>query len=167
LVFWIIGANDKKLNDKYLITKNIANLKKESVVNNDKELSNSDINSMKNHNDFYDELLKNYVDNSKKALECKLKLKKIFFWLCMVILIISSICVIAFPLIAIFCTSFNNDIANFITICVTSVISFLTSFLVLPKIIAEYLFNNEEEKNMVQIISSIQDYDKHIRNNLK
>jgi hypothetical protein len=37
----------------------------------------------------------------------------------------------------------------------------ITAILVLPKIIAEYLFNKEEEKHRMEIIQSMQAYNDH------
>lgn len=49
----------------------------------------------------------------------------------------------------------------------TGTVSFASVFIVLPKIIAEYLFNTSDEKNMVDIIKNMQEYDKSLRENIK
>ena len=39
--------------------------------------------------------------------------------------------------------------------------------MILPKIITDYLFNKDEEKNMMQIIENIQKHDLTIRNDIR
>ena len=46
-------------------------------------------------------------------------------------------------------------------------VSMITVFMVLPKIMTKYLFDIEEEKNIYNIVKQIQDYDHIIRDNLK
>ena len=38
---------------------------------------------------------------------------------------------------------------------------------IVPKIIAEYLFNTSDEKNMVEIIKNMQEYDKSVRDKIR
>jgi hypothetical protein len=42
-------------------------------------------------------------------------------------------------------------------------IELVSAIIVLPKIIAEYLFNKEEDSNMMQIIKSMQEYNEKKR----
>lgn len=60
----------------------------------------------------------------------------------------------------------NFDVKNYIVPFITAISSFLTVFIVIPKIIAKYLFDNSEEAVMQKMITSIQDYDRFIRSNL-
>ena len=39
----------------------------------------------------------------------------------------------------------------------------MTAFIVIPKIIAEYLFNTSDETNFTDIIKNMQEYDKSVR----
>ena len=63
----------------------------------------------------------------------------------------------------------NNEVSTdtLIVTMVNTIISFLSSFIVLPKIIAEYLYNSDEEKDMTELIKNIQERDKTIRANMK
>lgn len=61
-------------------------------------------------------------------------------------------------------TDFN--VQDYIIPVVTAISSFLTVFIIIPKIIAEYLFNSSEDAVMKDIVSIIQDYDKYVRDNL-
>jgi predicted PurR-regulated permease PerM len=45
-----------------------------------------------------------------------------------------------------------------ITALLTTLVELVSAIIVLPKIIAEYLFNKEEDKNMMEIIKSMQTY---------
>lgn len=53
-----------------------------------------------------------------------------------------------------------TGVAEWCSIAVPALVSFLTIFFVIPKVITEYLFNSEEEKYMSEIIKNIQNYDK-------
>lgn len=53
-----------------------------------------------------------------------------------------------------------TGIAEWCSIVVPALAAFLTVFLVIPKVVTEYLFNAEEEKYMSEIIRNIQNYDK-------
>lgn len=46
----------------------------------------------------------------------------------------------------------------------TALTTLLGTFMVIPKMITKYLFNEKEEKHLADMISKIQDYDRDIRN---
>lgn len=50
---------------------------------------------------------------------------------------------------------------------ITSLAETLSAVIVLPKIIAEYLFNKTEEKNKIDIISNMQIYNRGKREQFK
>ena len=135
-----------------------------SVVYDDDDLRKSDIKSVKDHNEYYTELLKSYVNNANANLKNKIIYKKIFFYICCCIMLIVMFVIL---ILTIKMLDSEVDRRNLIISIVSNLISFLVTFIVLPKTIAEHLFNNEDEKNMVDIVKSIQDYDKQIRNDLK
>ncbi len=101
-------------------------------------------------NYFLDAYTESFEDKSSQ----KIKLKKYFFILIMIIFFI----IILMPVFVIIFFSQQNHLANFIVTIVGSFIELFTAFLVLPKIIAEYLFNKEEDNNMVTIIEKMQMY---------
>lgn len=50
---------------------------------------------------------------------------------------------------------------------VAAMVVLTSAIIVLPKIIAEYLFHASDEKNRVEIIKNMQEYDKSVRDNIK
>ena len=52
-----------------------------------------------------------------------------------------------------------KSIIDLLAALVPSLVSLITSFIVIPKVIAKYLFNIKEENSMVEIIKSLQSYD--------
>lgn len=152
----------KKVIGAYLTEDSIDN--NIDIVNNDEELKVSDIDSMKKHNQDFNTLLSAYVKNADNNLKNKLNLKITFFYVCIIIMILITFSTVLISIITLF-----NDFATeqIVSVLLANTISFFTSFIILPKTIATYLFNTDEEKNMTEIIKSIQDYDKDIRNALK
>lgn len=68
--------------------------------------------------------------------------------------------IILFPfLLVIMFRSRVTDVA-LITLSISSLAETLSAIIILPKIIAKYLFNKKEEENKIQIISNIQLYNK-------
>lgn len=59
------------------------------------------------------------------------------------------------------------QINNIISIISAISIAFVSSFMIIPKIITNYLFNLNEEKNMMEIIQNIQKHDLNIRQDIK
>ncbi|MGN1480734.1 hypothetical protein [Porcipelethomonas sp.] len=159
-------GNNKYNADEFV--KMISHLSDISRVKNDKELHKTDEESMANHSHEYDRLLTAYTSFVEKTLKAKRKMKKTFFTFSMIVMIASSLFV-AVSVILTFVGYFWLDI-NFkdcLLACATSATSFLTVFIVIPKIIAKYLFNSGEETIMKDIVSGIQEYDKTIREKLK
>lgn len=159
-----IIKSDKEIINTFLMREKEYSKNKIEVIKNDGViLRKSDINAMQSHNISFDELLKTYVKNTKSNLLMKLILKWVFFICCMLILIV----LFGFLIYSSkYCLKNEVSQNSLITVMVANVISFLTSFIVLPHTIANYLFNNKEDENMTQIIKNIQDYDKNIRDGL-
>lgn len=68
--------------------------------------------------------------------------------------------IILFPfLLVIMSRSRVTDVA-LITLTISSLAETLSAIIILPKIIAKYLFNKKEEENKIQIISNMQLYNK-------
>lgn len=68
--------------------------------------------------------------------------------------------IILFPfLLVIMFRSRVTDVA-LITLSISSLTETLSAIIILPKIIAKYLFNKKEEENKIQIISNMQLYNK-------
>lgn len=137
-------------------------------VKDDEELLEArDQNSLKEHSKNYDSILLYYTSYVEKTLRSKRTMKKAFFWLSFGVMIICVLSVIALIIFTLFSSQKTDfDAANYIVPCSTAIASFLTVFIIIPKIIAEYLFNNNEESVMQNIVASIQEYDKYVRTNL-
>ena len=132
------------------------------------QLLQDDSNSMQKHNVHYDKILESYSINLKKNLILKRKLKLKFFNFVMEAL--RGLCVVE-VLIMFFIFGFyyegiriSEEVIK--TLAISSVATFLSSFIILPIIIAKYLFNAEEDNSTVEIIKNIQSHDKTIREKL-
>lgn len=98
----------------------------------------------------------NFVVNQDKVAKQKKKLKNIFFWFAMIcfafIVLTPIICLIV---LMIFNVSDYYIIFGAISAALLEV---LTTVIVLPKIVAEYLFNKEEENANIKIVELMQKY---------
>lgn len=132
-------------------------------VASDEDLQSLEAGYLVQHNQQYTDLLNCYVENAKKSLDDKRKWKSIFFY--------GSIVTMGTLLIMLFValiTAIDKDnTIQIVTKLIAATVSFASVFIVLPKIIAEYLFNTSDEKNMVDIIKNMQEYDKSLRENIK
>lgn len=120
------------------------------------------IDVVSNHEKCYTDILRAYSENLEKTLVRKLFYKKCIFWLSFALLIIFPILILA---VIIIIAGFQYygcyiNMAEWCSIIIPALISFLTVFIVIPKVITQYLFNSNEEKYMSDIIKHIQDYDK-------
>lgn len=119
------------------------------------------------HTKKYTDLLDGFIKNTKSATVLKNELKIAFFVIIVLIMFILAGLFVysiykAFDIIKSLETP-KNDATESIIGAVISIIPSLATMLVslikLPEIIAQYLFNLEEDKNMVAIIEKIQNYD--------
>lgn len=110
--------------------------------------------SIQKHEDCYTRILDAYTDNLERTLKRKLRYKRLVFWFSYLLLIL--VCIF----IAIILTKNYRDLTQAVTVIIPAIVSFLTVFIVIPKVITEYLFNADEEKYMSEIIKNIQSYDK-------
>ena len=88
----------------------------------------------------------NFVNIEEKKEQQKLNLKDQFFWFIM----IGFLALMLTPLIIVI-VGRNMSNASMIVSLITALIELVSAIIVLPKIIAEYLFNKEEDANMIQI----------------
>lgn len=112
------------------------------------------------HEGSYTKILKAYEDSIQNTLEKKSNYKPKVFWLSFFILV-SSYCLVLLLSIALIVAACITGSLFLWSITIIEVLSsFVSTFIVIPKVITSYLFNTEEEKYMSEIIKSIQDYDK-------
>lgn len=128
---------------------------------NDKDKINSDadFNAKQKHEEDYTNILHAYTENLKDSLNIKSRYKKKIFWFSFCTLVGSVILV---PLTILFTP--KDDWFTYLSVLLPILTSFLTVFIVIPKIITEYLFNTDEEKYMSEIIKHIQNYDSENEN---
>lgn len=142
-----------------------------TVDTNDQAGRRTNVSEYRKHTKKYTEILGNYVTYTKSSNDMKARYKKIFFWAIMGIL---------FALAAVFLYSVHSafevmkalpdtkdnipmeNIIGAAAAVISSSVTVLAGVLKLPKIIAEYLFNPEEDKGMAQVIGQIQKNDTHM-----
>lgn len=110
----------------------------------------------------FNRFLHNFVNIEEKKEQQKLNLKDQFFWFIM----IGFLALMLTPLIIVI-VGRNMSNASMIVSLITALIELVSAIIVLPKIIAEYLFNKEEDANMIQIIKNMQEYNEKNMNILK
>lgn len=119
------------------------------------------------HTRKYTSLLDAFIINTKVSNWLKIILKVLFFITIIVIMLALgllfaySVCN-TFSIIRAFDTTKDESSESIIGAVVSIIPSFATllvSLIKLPQIIAEYLFNPKEDKNMVKVIGQIQNYD--------
>lgn len=137
-------------------------------VSDDSELRNKDYESLGRHGQQYSKILESYSNHLNYTLSFKRTMKKVFFWVAIAIMALCIIGVIIFGTVVVF--NANNEefnIQDYLIPLFTALTSFLTVFIIIPKIIAKYLFNSNEDDVMKNVVSSIQDYDKYVRGDLR
>lgn len=119
------------------------------------------------HTKRYTDLLDTFNKNIKSSNNLKNKLKASFF--CFIVLLMMALTIL-FIYSVIKCFEIIKDVNSYrmvsveniigpIISIIPSLVTMLTSLVKLPKIIAEYLFNSQEDKDMVSLIEKIQSYD--------
>lgn len=102
----------------------------------------------------------NFVINQDNAAKQKQKLKNIFFWFTMIgfgLIILTPIICLIFLI-----TARVEDYYIIFGAIVASLLEVLTTIIILPKIVAEYLFNKKEEKSNIKIVELMQKYSEMI-----
>lgn len=122
------------------------------------------------HSSSYTKILDQYVVSTKRNMTIKIYFKAIFFFITMGILV--AIVYFFYTSLQYLFDNFNkfeslNDITfeailSMITIILPAISSLIVAFVKIPEIIAQYLFNIEEDNSMNSVIKSIQDYDKEM-----
>ena len=135
----------------------------EEVESEVEESKNLFIEAKSTYNKVDDKLLvfiDNFVVNQNNAAKQKKQLKDIFFWFTMIsfalIVITPIIC-----LVALMCADVYDYYIIFGAI-VASLVEVLTTIIILPKIVAEYLFNKKEENSNIKIVELMQKYSEMI-----
>lgn len=125
----------------------------------DTMLAGNDNRHLIRHNENYTKLLTCYVENISRTLLAKFYFKIIFFGV--VMLAIAAVMVMF--ICSLICALGSNSLEIAVTAVVGAFVSVISATIVLPSIIAKYLFNLDEEKDAVEIIKGMQEFDKTIR----
>lgn len=165
-----INTDENKIYDKIFNSVSV-NSKQLTSSNDLQNLHKSDIDAVQSHTISYSSLLQNYTKHIDDTLKFKRFAKKVFFWIVTVTLVMSmvsfigTICYIYFGIIR-----SDKELTDYLVTIVTSLSAslgaFISSIIVIPKIVAKYLFNRDEENNISTIVSNMQQYDKDIRDRL-
>lgn len=150
-------SDDEKKRTIDEITKAVQGLKKDGEEDTDVRFNEPS--PKERHEAAYTDILDAYTDNVKKTIKVKQGYKSKVFWLA-IVLLVAVFLLLCGLLIWVGTTEQEIDIAERCSLIVPAMVSFLTVFIVIPKVITEYLFNSEEEKYMSEIIKNIQTYDK-------
>lgn len=151
-------------------SKIIENLPKETAfIKSDTDLDKNDSDSLLKHNEQYTSLLSTYVTHTKRSLDYKYLKKNVIFTISMILFV--AIPVIVFVTI-IYCLHITTlhpyiGVINVLPEIVTAFGALIATYITIVKLITQYLFNKNEEKAMQKIITTIQNYDMHIRNQNK
>lgn len=100
--------------------------------------------------------LNTFIEDVKSQEELKLELKRDFFY--WILFFMGA--VIVFPYIMMFLFRSQITDVSIVALSITSLAETLSAIIVLPKIIAKYLFNKKEDDNKIKIISRMQKYNK-------
>lgn len=116
-----------------------------------------DIDFSHNCDTLFNDLLSEYINDFSLKSKSKRLFKQIFFYFVLTLIFIITV-IIPSVTFCFFYNSGNLISVQFLIAMITSLIECLTTIMILPKIIARYLFNRVEDKNLVNIISNMQTY---------
>lgn len=149
---------DKKIKDSVESIVTVENVEQD-IEKSEKAFTASVHQSYIHMDDAFLEYLTNFNSNVKKQEKQKLELKKSFFYFIMVYLG----GVIFFPYVLVYTFRTRVTDVTVISLSIASLAEILSAIIVLPKIIAKYLFNKKEDDNKIKIISDMQSYNKEKR----
>lgn len=129
----------------------------------EKPTTNQDEEQNTNYTASYIALVNTYTAQFANNADSKKNLKNRFFnVMCTIIffMIFSFIGTLIFTFVLLFTKNISPSIiSGIIPVIISSFVTMLTAILKLPQIIANYLFNKDEDNQMVEIIKSIQQYE--------
>lgn len=110
------------------------------------------------HEEAHSSLIDGYTDYQLTALKRKTKYKNWFFWVCMAILVVPLLfflCMIAF-----YSSAQSSDIYTIVVLSFGQLVSFVSAVIILPKTIAEYCFNKNEDDSVLKLFLNLKKTDK-------
>lgn len=113
----------------------------------------------KRHENAQTELLESYTNYQKNSLEQKIKLKGVFFVVSLIMMFIPPIILVA-GYFAVYFGWVSSDSFTAIAAVGGGIVALIADMLTIPRIIAEYCFNKEEDKNIMQLFANAQKHDR-------
>ena len=121
------------------------------------ELQKNDIEGLKKRSQHISKLYESYVEYYKNKCDLNIKLKQSFFNFFMIFL---AFIIIAIPIIiliiSLICDLYDDEL---IAIVASSAASIITAIIIIPKIIAKYLFSTDEDTVISELLKEIQNND--------
>lgn len=137
---------------------NNSKTKRKRITDND--LKDADFEAIQKHTKIYTDYLDAYVKDYTKKSESQRIMKICFFIITM--LLLSLMILGGFIAIVIICQKDTIDVSDVVTV-ITAVTGAVSSFLILPKVIAENLFPSMEQDKTTEIFGKMFDHDISLR----
>ena len=147
--------------DKEKVLLYLGRLKSSDQVESDDDINVKLGEGLSERSKVYSAILGDYEKSIKHNFNTKKKFKVAMFVVSLVILCVTTICTFAaFIILSVLGT------LESLSVIIPLLISFLTVFIVIPQIIANYLYNKDEEKYMVEIINNLLKHDLDLKEHL-
>lgn len=128
------------------------------------DANNKDRKQIDKRNETYTKILERYQNHIENVLDFKEKKRKTIY-VCSLILLIVPI----FGLIYIlYMISLKNltDIKNLVAF-ITAISAVISAILIIPNKVGEYLFNDNDTQQIIEIVKNIQEYDNNVRTDIR
>lgn len=147
-------------------------LEADKNLNDLHELQVFDIDSVRGHAESYSQLLKGYTTHLCATLKFKRIAKMIFFGVVTLLLLVTAslLAVVVWHICTRVQVTEVEDISvimSLVAALISAFGAFMSAIIVLPKIVAKYLFNRGEEESIANIVGNMQQYDRDIRDRLE
>lgn len=137
--------------------------KKDSVQENDEaDFNDKARKEYVKRNEIITALFKTYNDNTERRMKTNRRCKKITFWFLLISIFILTFAIVGLFIVLLKYNLINDSIAIVISACVT----YLGSLLSILQIITKYLFPNNEDKNVLELLKTIIEKDNNLDNSI-
>lgn len=107
-------------------------------------------------------LFKTYNDNTERRMKTNRRCKKVTFWFLLISIFALTLAIVGLFIVLLKYNLINDSIAIIISACVT----YLGSLLSILQIITKYLFPNNEDKNVLELLKTIIEKDNNLENSI-
>ena len=163
------STSDFKISRSQFEAQVISNSAPDSIDNiSDKtlldEFNKNNLRTINQRDTAFNDLLGAFIDDFKEKSELKRSLKRDFYSQIMELL---RLC-FAIPIVIVLSYAASGSFSDtaFIIAAISSFVELIAAFIILPRIIAKYLFNTKEDSQLIRIIKSMQEYNDHRHNHL-